>query len=139
MVSTTGYMLGQNRLITGFGARHHHYHHHRLHHGGNIARRTVGSVVRTLGHALTDRIASAISGTGSWKLAGTGRHNKRAPRSTLSGGYRRVHRRRTVGIGHRHRHIGLGYHRRVGRPRKPRSTLSGGYRRVHHRHRIPLF
>lgn len=133
MVSSLGIQLGQNRLITGFGM---HRHHRVRHHGRGVTRRAVGSVVGALGHALVNRVASAISG-GSYKLSGQGRR-RRAPRTTLSGGYKhRVHRYRVPTVGGYHRRVG-GYHRRVGRPRKPRTTLSGyGHRRVHHhRHRL---
>jgi len=138
MVSSLGYALAKNSLITGFGRRH--YHH--VARGEGIGNRVARDLVK---------IAHAISGgtrhrrhyhAGSYKLSGTGtRRRVRRPRATLmhvpmtalGEGYRR-RRRSTVG-GYRRRRaprmtLGVGRRRRA-----PRMTLGIG-RRVHHRRHI---
>ena len=113
MVSSIGYKLNNPTLISGFGYRHRVVGSHMrakasIHHAGRgVGRRAVGSVISTVGHALVNKLASAISGSGykrkrvshrrtgyGWKVTGAGR-----PRSTvhrkprlLIGGIRRKHR-----------------------------------------------
>ena len=102
MVSSIGYKLNNPTLISGFGYRHRVVHHHA---GRGVGRRAVGSVVSTVGHALVNRLASAISGSGykrkrvshrrvglGWKVTGAGRPRAahRKPR-LLIGGRRRKH------------------------------------------------
>ena len=75
MVSNIGIGLGRNSLITGFGA---HRVHRRKHVAGKgVVRKTTGAVVRHIGHAIVDKIASAVAG-GSYKLAGG-----RKPKATI--------------------------------------------------------
>ena len=71
--------------------------------GRGLPRKIVGTVIKHVGHALIDRLSSAISGSGSFKLVGMGRKPRarkpraRKPRRVLTtfGGYRpRTHRRR---------------------------------------------
>jgi len=122
MVTSLGYALAKNSLVTGFGRRHYH-HVHRV--GGGVGRRVAGAVVSRVGHSLVDKLAHAISGTGrrrrvhrgaSYRLTGTGTHRRkhvRKPRATLMhllapsmGGYRRRRApRRTLGLGRRRRRI----------------------------------
>jgi len=82
MVSSIGWKLNSLTPITGFGYRRVHHHHHR-HTGRGIGRRAIGSLVGHLGHALVNRVSSAISGTGrthrrrvhragSYRITGTG-------------------------------------------------------------------
>ena len=67
MVSAIGFKLNSPDMITGFGYRRHRIHRAR---GDGVGRKVVGAVVRKIGHALTDRLASAISGNGSYRLTG---------------------------------------------------------------------
>ena len=64
-MSAIGFKLNSPNEITGFGYR-------RIHRarGDGVGRKVVGAVVRKIGHALTDRLASAISGNGSYRLTG---------------------------------------------------------------------
>jgi len=137
MVSSIGYALAKNSLISGFGRRH--YHH--VARGEGVGRRVAGAVVSKVGHAVVDKIANMISGTGrhrrvhrrlggSYRLTGTGahkRHRARKPRATL------VHMLAPMAMGGYHRRraplrtLGLGYRRRA-----PRRTLGLGRRRRHH-------
>ena len=90
MVSSIGVGLGKNQLITGFGL-HHHVIRRRATRGRGV-RTTAGSVVKHIGHALVDKLAGVIAGSG-YKLAG-GRHHVRKPRATLGiGRKRKVHNR----------------------------------------------
>ena len=66
-MSAIGFKLNSPNEITGFGYRRRRIHHAR---GDGVGRKVVGSVVRKIGHALTDRLASAISGSGSYRLTG---------------------------------------------------------------------
>jgi hypothetical protein len=140
MVSSIGWKLNSLTPITGFGYRRVHHHHHR-HTGHGIGRRAIGSLVGHLGHALVNRVSSAISGTGrvhrrrvhragSYRITGTGTTRRRVGRprkprslltSVLGGAHRR--RRRTTGG------------RRTRRPRAPRIALFGTGRR-HRRHHV---
>ena len=118
MVSTIGALLGSNRLITGFGAhRRRRTIRHHVGHGEGVGRKIVGAIVRKVGHALTDKLASAVSG-GSYKITGAGkrrvgRPRGRRPRAMLSlpslvVGGRKHYRRRAP-----RRHLsGMGIHRR---------------------------
>ena len=143
MVSIIGRKLQSNALISGFG-----YHHpHRVHHygvrrtrhttGRGIARRAIGSILGTLGHALVNRLSGAVSG------AGRRRHHVRRRRVYSGSSFRLTgsgYRRRPVRrIGRPRTH----YVRRVGRPRThyvrrtyvrrtraPRSRIHR--RRIHH-------
>ena len=68
------------------------------HVGQGLPRKIVGTVIKHIGHALVDRLGSAISGSGSFKLTGRGRKPRaRKPRRVLTtfGGLRRrpAHRR----------------------------------------------
>ena len=96
MVSSIGIGLGRNQLITGFGM-HHHTIRRRATRGRGV-RKTASTVVKHIGHALVDKLAGAIAGSG-YKLAG-GRHyvkhHIRKPRSTIGRGHRRVHHRRLI-------------------------------------------
>ena len=129
MVSNLGYKLSSFAPITGFGYRRkrigsgegmrkrrvvHHvgigeglFRKRRLTtrstSGRGLPRKIVGTVIKHVGHALIDRLSSAISGSGSFKLVGMGRKPRarkpraRKPRRVLTtfGGYRpRTHRRR---------------------------------------------
>ncbi len=97
MVSSIGYKLSQNRLVTGFGTR------RRTTRGTGIVRKTIGALSRPALTFVANKIADAITGTGvrrrkttttkrrtvhgsSFKPAGYG--VKRRPRKTL----RRVRR-----------------------------------------------
>ena len=62
-MSAIGFKLNSPNEITGFGYR-------RIHRarGDGVGRKVVGAVVRKIGHALTDRLASAIGG--SYRLTG---------------------------------------------------------------------
>ena len=118
MVSNVAYLLNSPAKITGFGYRRHHHHHV----GHGVGRRIAGSIVNHAGHALINRIAKAISGTGI-------RRKRRYTRKTggtyiLTGA---GHRRRRVGRPRTHM-CGLGIRRTY--RRKPRATLSG-MRRKH--------
>ena len=93
MVSNIGSRLNNPTLISGFGI--HHYRRRSVMHGRGPIRRVTGSIIGTIGHALVNKLASAISGHG-YKPTGTGIRHRR-PRHTLT-------------------HIG-GYKRKVGRPR----------------------
>ena len=96
MVSSIGVVLGRNQLITGFGM-HHHTIRRRATRGRGV-RTTAGSVVKHIGHALADKLAGVIAGSG-YKLAGGRHHVKhhiRKPRSTLGMGRRRIHHRRII-------------------------------------------
>ena len=70
MVSAIGFKLNSPDMITGFGYRRYRIHRAR---GDGVGRKVVGAVVRKIGHALTDRLASAIGG--SYRLTG-GRFRK---------------------------------------------------------------
>ena len=119
MVSNLGYKLSSFAPITGFGIHrrrrvvHHVGYGEGLQHrrrlttrstsGRGLPRKIVGTVIKHVGHALIDRLSSAISGSGSFKLVGMGRKPRarkpraRKPRRVLTtfGGYRpRTHRRR---------------------------------------------
>ena len=116
MVSNLGYKLSSFAPITGFGIHrrrrvvHHVGYGEGLQHrrrlttrsttGRGLPRKIVGTVIKHIGHALVDRLGSAISGSGSFKLTGRGRARKpraRKPRRVLTtfGGYRpRTHRRK---------------------------------------------
>ena len=108
MVSSIGYKLAQNKLVTGFGAR-------RSTRGRGV-RSVVGNVLaRPALTFIANKVADLISGSGrktyrkrtvrgsSWRVTGTGRK----PRSTLT-------RRRKTGAG----------------VRKPRKTLKRVHRRI---------
>ena len=97
MVSSIGVGLGRNSLINGFG-----YHPHRVIRRrttrGRGVRKTASTVVKHIGHALVDKLAGAIAGSG-YKLAGGRHHVKhhiRKPRSTIGSGRKRVHHRRII-------------------------------------------
>ena len=111
MVGIIGNRLSRSALITGFGYHPHHYHNRRPHTGHGIARRAIGSVLNTLGHALVNRISGAISGSG------------RRPR--------RIYRKRRVTHGSSFKLTGGSYRRRapVRRIYRKRATV-GGYRRT---------
>ena len=81
MVSSVGFQLSKNKLITGFGKK-------RPTRGRGVIRSVSGMAVRTLGNMLVNRIANAISGSGSYKMTG----GKRKPRKTLTGGKRKTKR-----------------------------------------------
>ena len=123
MVSSVGFQLSNLNKITGFGVRKRHLMHSGHRTGRGVGRRILSSVIGTVGHALVNRLSSAVAG-GSYKLTGSGRKRvgrPRRPRTHLS----------IAGVGiHRPR-------RRV--HRKPRITLSGmGIRRKHRVHRRRL-
>ena len=123
MVSSVAWQLNNLSKTTGFGVRKRHHMHSGRTTGRGAGRRIVGSLIGTVGHALVNRLSSAISG-GSYKLTGSGKTRvgrPRRPRTHLS----------IAGVGiHRPR-------RRV--HRKPRITLSGmGIRRKHRVHRRRL-
>ena len=91
MVSSIGYKLAQNKIITGFGTR-------RCSTRGRGIRSVVGNVLaRPALTFIANKVADLISGTGrrtvrragSWKPTGMG--VRRKPRSTL--------KRRTIGTG----------------------------------------
>ena len=107
MVSSVAWQLNNLSKITGFGVRKR-YHMHRASTGRGVGRRILSSVIGTVGHAIVNRLSSAVAG-GSYKLTGSGRKRvgrPRRPRTHLS----------IAGVGiHRPR-------RRV--HRKPRITLS---------------
>ena len=91
MVSSIGVGLGRNQLITGFGM-HHHVIRRRTTRGRGAVRKTASNVVKHIGHALVDRLANTIAGSG-YELAG-GRHHIRKPHSTIGRGTRkRIHHR----------------------------------------------
>ena len=113
MVSNLGYKLSSFAPITGFGIHRRRrvgygeglQHRRRLTTrsttGRGLPRKIVGTVIKHIGHALVDRLGSAISGSGSFKLTGRGTRKRRVahrkPRRVLTtfGGYRpRTHRRR---------------------------------------------
>ena len=114
MVSSIGYKLAKNDLVTGFGV-----HRKRATCGRGYVRKVVGAVSRPALTCIANKIADVISGTGrkrravrkprtvhsagSWKPSGMG---MRKPRKTL--GTRK--RRTTVGTGRK--------------TRKPRATLA---------------
>ena len=117
MVSSIGYKLAKNDLVTGFGA-----HQKRATScGRGYVRKFVGAVSRPALTYIANKIADVISGTGrrkavrkprtvrgsSWKPSGMG--VRRRPRSTLT-----RTRRTTVGTGHR----------------KPRAHLTRRVRRI---------
>ena len=117
MVSSLGYQLAKNSVISGFGHRHHH-----VHRGRGVARRALGGVARTLGNMLVNRVANAIAG-GSYKITGRGR-KPRKPRSRLSG----------FGTRKRTTHRAPKRHTTT-RRRAPKKHLSGGgrYRSIYRR------
>lgn len=88
MVSNIGAKLASLSAIQGFGYRR--VHHPRMTHGRGVARKAVGSVIGSIGHALVNKIASVVSG-GSHKLTGAGKRRvgrqrvrrARKPRATL--------------------------------------------------------
>ena len=82
MVSSLGYQLGKNSVVSGFGRRRV----HRTTRGKGIVRNVASAATRALGNILVNRVANAIAG-GSWKATGSGVHKRkhRNPRSTLSG------------------------------------------------------
>ena len=97
MVSSIVVGLGRNQLISGFGMPHHTIR-RRATRGRGVVRKTAGSVVKHIGHALVDKLAGAIAGSG-YKPAGGRHHVKhhiRKPRSTLGMGRRRIHHRRII-------------------------------------------
>jgi len=121
MVSSLGYQLAKNSVISGFGHRHHH-----VHRGRGVVRKTIGGITRTLGNMLVNRVANAIAG-GSYKITGRGR-KPRKPRSRLSG----------FGTRKRTTHRAPKRHTTT-RRRAPRKSLSGsGRHRIHHRRRLLL-
>ena len=136
MVSNIGSRLNNPTLISGFGI--HHYRRRPVMHGRGPIRRVTGSIIGTIGHALVNKLASAISGHG-YKPTGTGIRHRR-PRHTLThiGGYRkkRVGRPRTrkpralQSISSLFGPIGGAYRRR-----RPRAALTGMGRRKHRLHR----
>ena len=86
MVSSIGYKLSQNRLVTGFG-------HRATTRGRGIVRRTVGAIARPALTYIANKIADVISGGSvhrrksvhrgsSWKVTGAG--TRRKPRKTLT-------------------------------------------------------
>ena len=88
MVSSIGYKLAQNKLVTGFGTR------RCTTRGRGVIRRTIGSIARPALGYIANKISDLISGgrtrrAGSWKPTGMG--VRRKPRSTL--------KRRTIGTG----------------------------------------
>ena len=106
-------------------------HHHRLNHrGSGIARRAVGSVLGSLGHALINKIAHAISGTGAKRRRMTTVHRRRTTATQRSGGSYKL--------------TGMGRHKKVGRPRIYRKKTNTLHRRVgtgivrHLRHNLLL-
>ena len=115
MVNSISYALGKQKLVTGFGARR-----CRPSAGRGIVRSALGAVSRPALTFIANKIADAISGSGSrrkrrrtvrgssYKITGTGA--SRRPRSTLT-------RRRTTNT----------------TTRRPRSPLSGTGRRRKHR------
>ena len=120
MVSSIGYKLAKNDLVTGFGA-----HQKRATScGRGYVRKVVGAVSRPALTYIANKIADVISGTGrkrravrkprtvhsagSWRRSGMG-VKRRRPRSTLT-----RTRRTTVGTGHR----------------KPRAHLTRRVRRI---------
>ena len=136
MVSNIGSRLNNPTLISGFGI--HHYRRRPVMHGRGPIRRVTGSIIGTIGHALVNKLASAISGNG-YKPTGTGVRRCKRPRQTLAyGGYRkkRVGRPRTrkpralQSISSLFGPIGGAYRRR-----RPRAALTGMGRRKHRLHR----
>ena len=109
MVSSLGYLLNNPTKITGFGYR-------RSCRGRGVGRRIAGSIVNHAGHALINRIAKAISGTGIRRKRRYTRKTGGTYILTGAGRKRRVGRPRT-------RTCGLGIRRTY--RRKPRATLSG--------------
>ena len=130
MVSNIGYRLNSFQPITGFGMRRrrrtttHRPHHHVEGHG--LPRKIIGSVINHLGHALVNKVASAVSGSGSFHLTGGLRRKRvthRKPRTTLFGGLRRP---RVHAVRHRRPRttlLGTGRRRRIGRPRVRRVRI----------------
>ena len=115
MVSSIGYNLNNSTKITGFGYRRPCYR------GHGVGRQIAGSIVNHAGHALINRIAKAISGTGirrkrrytrktggTYVLTGAGRRHRRVgrPRTRTCGlGIRQTYRRKPGGLsGIRRRH-----------------------------------
>ena len=87
MVSNIGSRLNNPTLISGFVI--HHDRRRPVMHGRGPIRRVTGSIIGTIGHALVNKLASAISGNG-YKPTGTGVRRCKRPRQTLAyGGYRK--------------------------------------------------
>ena len=107
MVSSLGWQLNNPTKITGFGCR-------RSCRNRGVGRRIAGSIVNHAGHALINRIAKAISGTGIRRKRRYTRKTGGTYILTGAGRKRRVGRPRTCGLGIRRTYR-----------RKPRATLSG--------------
>ena len=101
MVSSIGYKLASNKLVTGFGVR------RRTTCGRGIVRRTLGNISRPVLGFIANKVADLISGSGrktyrkrrtvrgsSWRVTGTGRK----PRSTLRRKVGGLKRKRVVRI-----------------------------------------
>ena len=101
MVSSIGYKLAGNKIITGFGAR------RCATRGRGIVRRTIGNISRPVLGFIANKLADLISGSGkrrtsrkrtvrgsSWRVTGTGRK----PRSTLKRKVGGLRRKRVVRI-----------------------------------------
>ena len=76
--------LNNANKISGFGIRRRHYTTRTT--GRGVGRRVIGSLIVSVGHALENRISSAVRG-GSHKLTGMGRRRvgrPRKPREHLS-------------------------------------------------------
>ena len=113
MVSNVGWNLNNSTKIKGFGYR------RPCPRGRGVGRRIAGSIVNHAGHALINRIAKAISGTGIRRKRRYTRKTGGTYILTGAGRKRRVGRPRTCGLGIRRTYR-----------RKPRATLSG-MRRKH--------
>ena len=116
MVSSLGYQLGKNKVISGFGVRRGTRkvcYTRKTTRGTGIARSALGGIISHVGHALVNKIAGVVRGSGvtggSWKVTGSGRKKAiRRPRTLLRvrrtiqkpiaittiGGYKRRTRRR---------------------------------------------
>ena len=103
MVSSIGYKLAQNRLVTGFGAR------RRPTCGRGVVRKTIGTIARPALTYIANKIADVISGAGkrsravhrgsSYKLTGSGARRK--PRKTLTARRVGAGKRKTARSTHR--------------------------------------
>ena len=102
MVSSIGYKLASNKLVTGFGVRR-----RTTTRGRGIVRRTLGNISRPVLGFIANKVADLISGSGkrktyrkrtvrgsSWRVTGTGRK----PRSTLRRKVGGLRRKRVVRI-----------------------------------------
>ena len=125
MVSSIGYKLGQNRLITGFGTRTRTHHRRMPTRGSGVVRRVIGSLTRPALTYIANKIADTISG-------GAIRRRRHTVRHHVGGSYK------YSGMGVRRPAIRR--HHTVGRVGRPRSVLFGtGHLRRHrvaHRHHV---